>query len=190
MCDDGNANTSNDVCTGGVCAGTAGCATIAECFVFEHDRVRTRVNAGLMPGPAGNQPIPVPPIGAVTWDTTIATGAQSWSNACVFQHSTGTGLGENLFASAGTPPTPAGAVASWESESSVYTYGTIPAPNQSDVGHYTQLVWASTNLIGCGITHCTTNSPFLPNFPEWDLVVCRYSPPGNFTGEFPYPTAP
>ena len=162
-------------------------ATCLASFVSEHNRVRTRVNNHLMPAPVGFQPVPAPPLSPVSWDATIATGAQSWSDLCVFQHSSGTGLGENLFASAGSVPTPATAVASWESESSAYTYAAIgdPINNFSAIGHYTQLVWASTSLVGCGVTHCTTNTPF-PGFPEWDFIVCRYSPPGNFTGQFPY----
>ena len=162
-------------------------ATCQSGFVSEHNRVRTRVNNHLMPAPVGFQPVAVPPLAAVSWDATIASGSQTWANGCTFAHSSGTGLGENLFASAGSVPTPASAVANWESESTAYTYAVIgdPVNNGDDVGHYTQLVWANTGLIGCGITHCTTNTPF-PGFPEWDLVVCRYSPPGNFTGQFPY----
>ena len=74
----------------------------------------------------------------------------------------------------------------WEDESTLYTYATIgdPVNNFSAVGHYTQLVWANTTQVGCGVTQCTTNSPF--GGGTWNYVVCRYSPPGNFTGQFPY----
>ena len=162
-------------------------ATCQTSFVTEHNRVRTRVNNGQMPAPAGFQPTPAPPLAPVSWDAGIAAGSQSWSDLCNFAHSGAAGLGENLFASAGSVPTPATAVASWEGESSNYTYAFIgdPVNNFSAIGHYTQLVWSSTSLVGCGVTHCTTNTPF-PGFPEWDFIVCRYSPAGNFTGQFPY----
>ncbi len=165
-----------------------GCdATCQAGFVTEHNRVRTRLNDHLMPAPVGFQPIAVPPLAPVSWDATIASGAQAWADGCSHEHSGAPGLGENLYYSAGSVPTPANAVASWESESVDYTYAAIgdPVNNFNDIGHYTQLVWANTQRIGCGSTHCTTNTPF-PGFPEWDFIVCRYAPPGNFTGEFPY----
>lgn len=165
-----------------------GCdATCQSSFVTEHNRVRTRLNNHQMPAPVGFQPIAAPPLAPVSWDTTIASGAQAWADGCSHEHSGAPGLGENLYYSAGSAPTPASAVASWESESVKYTYAAIgdPVNNFSDIGHYTQLVWANTGLIGCGSTHCTTNTPF-PGFPEWDFIVCRYSPPGNVTGQYPY----
>jgi hypothetical protein len=32
---------------------------------------------------------------------------------------------------------------------------------------------------------CTKNSPF-SGFPEWQIWVCNYDPPGNFNGTRPY----
>lgn len=171
-----------------VLPGIAGAACDAACqaaFVLEHNAVRTRVNAGLEPGPAGFQPKPAPPLGALSLSATLAAGAQAWTDACTFGHSGTPGRGENIFASSGVPATPASSVAAWDSESTLYTYGTIPSPNQNDIGHYTQLVWANTTAVGCAITTCSINSPFGGNAP-WNFVACQYSPPGNFTGQFPY----
>jgi hypothetical protein len=43
-------------------------ATCQAGFVTEHNRVRTRVNSGLMPAPAGGlQPIPAPPLSPLAW---------------------------------------------------------------------------------------------------------------------------
>ena len=158
-------------------------------FVGEHNRVRERVSEGRMPAPKGHQPLPAAPLPTMTWDAELAKGAQAWSNRCTFAHSKATKLGENLYASTGSPPTPAAAVASWEGESSKYTYAAVTDPinDFDETGHYTQLVWWSTKRFGCGVTHCTINSPF-PRLPAWNFVVCRYSPPGNVTGRFPYTT--
>ncbi|HJQ99158.1 MAG TPA: CAP domain-containing protein [Candidatus Polarisedimenticolaceae bacterium] len=156
-------------------------------FVAEHNRVRERVSEGKMPAPKGRQPRPASPLAPLAWDAELAKGAQAWSDRCSFAHSNATKLGENLFASAGTPATPEAAVESWEGESSDYSYAAIADPVNvfDDVGHYTQLVWSGTTRFGCAVTHCTTDSPF-PKLPAWDLVVCRYSPPGNVVGKFPY----
>jgi hypothetical protein len=117
---------------------------------------------------------------SLVWDNTIATGAQEWADAKQadgqFEHSSGTGLGENL--------------AGGEVKDATMRLGTDERINyQSDpqptgqekktVGHYTQIVWSSTTRVGCG---------FAPaNKLAFGLVVCRYAPPGNFTGQFPYP---
>jgi len=71
-----------------------------------------------------------------------------------------------------------------ESESTGYTYAALgdPLNDFGASGHYTQLVWANTSLIGCGVKHCTTNTPF-PGFPEWDFVVC--STPANCNDDNP-----
>ena len=145
-------------------------ATCQAGYLSEHNRVRTRVNAGLMPAPSGFQPIPAPPLASLSWDAGIAGGSQAWANGCSAMHSGAPGLGENLYYSAGSVPTPATAVASWESESTDYTYAAIgdPVNNFDDIGHYTQLVWANTSLVGCGVTHCTTNTP-VPRLPRVGL---------------------
>lgn len=42
-------------------------------------------------------------------------------------------------------------------------------------GHFTQMVWKGSEQLGCGSV--TTSSGAL-------YVVCNYSPPGNYIGEF------
>jgi len=44
------------------------------------------------------------------------------------------------------------------------------------VGHYMQIVWASTDRAGCGLW----------SGHGWDYLVCRYSPAGNVTGQRVY----
>ena len=46
------------------------------------------------------------------------------------------------------------------------------------VGHYTQMVWKDTTRVGCAIA----------SSPDWDYLVCRYGPQGNFIGRSPYVT--
>ena len=45
-----------------------------------------------------------------------------------------------------------------------------------DVAHYTQVVWRGTTAVGCAMASDLAN----------DYLVCRYSPPGNVTGQRAY----
>ncbi len=46
-------------------------------------------------------------------------------------------------------------------------------------GHYSQLVWAETEYVGCGhITYANNNSRGYKR-----LLVCNYGPAGNFIGQ-------
>jgi hypothetical protein len=45
--------------------------------------------------------------------------------------------------------------------------------NWADVGHYTQMVWRTTTAVGGARATGGGN----------DVLVCRYSPPGNVIGE-------
>lgn len=118
----------------------------------------------------------------MTWDATVAAAAQAWADQCNFSHYTA-GYGQNLYASAGGgPPTPTAVVNNWVSEAANYNYSSNSC--SGTCGHYTQVVWRTSTLLGCGIKACSTNSPF-QNFPNWYIVVCNYSPPGN-NGSRPY----
>ncbi|KAE9414467.1 hypothetical protein Angca_008594 [Angiostrongylus cantonensis] len=46
------------------------------------------------------------------------------------------------------------------------------------IGHYTQMVWEGSYKLGCGVAVC----------PDKTLVVCQYSPPGNYIGSIMYAT--
>ena len=162
-----------------------------------HNAVRTAVNNGVQPGPGNTvQPTASPALNALTLDNAAIVASEAYALGCNFQHSPEASRperGENLYASTGAPTanTPTDAVADWARESTLYTFGQIPAPNQNDVGHYTQIVWSSTTAVGCGINTCNVNSPFPAHFgPTWTIVVCQYSPPGNVRGQFPYQPAP
>ena len=142
---------------------------------------------------ANASPTPVPPLDPFCWSSTVASTAQAWANGCQFAHNPALGslnYGENIYATAfsGSPPPgynpPIDAVNSWASEAADYDYSTNSCSGVC--GHYTQLVWRSSERVGCGLTNCSTNSPFGPSFPNWTLVVCDYSPPGNYIGQQPY----
>jgi len=123
----------------------------------------------------------------MTWDAALAAQAQKWANTCTFEHSPDSqrpiASGENLYQSFSQgsqgPPKNVGVAASkdWAKERFLIT-GTerlIPFVFGSDIGHWTQMIWANTNKIGCGAI----------KFSEGKgkgkvIVVCQYAPPGNF----------
>lgn len=122
---------------------------------------------------------PLPPL---EWSDEIAAVAQAYAELCVFEHSMGE-YGENLYANAGAPGTPQQVVDSWVSEVADYDYESNSCSGVC--GHYTQVVWADSLRLGCGVANCTVNSPF-DGFEEWQHWVCNYDPPGNWVGERPY----
>nr|XP_034330685.1 GLIPR1-like protein 1 [Crassostrea gigas] len=80
---------------------------------------------------------------------------------------------------------PSTAVNDWDDEKFYYNYG---ANTCSFVcGHYTQVVWAETEYVGCAVASC---SPLvLPGGTTWSsgyYYVCNYGESGNFNGARPY----
>lgn len=121
---------------------------------------------------------PIPPL---AWSGEVAAAAQAYADGCVFEHS-GSGYGENLYATTSSA-TPAKVVTSWVSEKADYDYASDDCSDTC--GHYTQVVWAESRRLGCGVANCTEGSPF-DGGGAWQIWVCNYDPPGNFLGELPY----
>ena len=123
----------------------------------------------------------VPPL---RWDPSLALAAISYGPALAasgrLQHSpreSRPGQRENLWR--GTPYAylPAQMVGSWIDEKRHFRPGIFPAVsttgNWLDVSHYTTMIWRSTTRVGCGVYRT----------PQWDYLICRYSPPGNMDGK-------
>ncbi|CAL8136366.1 unnamed protein product [Orchesella dallaii] len=93
-----------------------------------------------------------------------------------FQHSSGTGYGENLAGALGADEVAAirFAVKMWYDEISRYNYG-YPGFSMS-TGHFTAVVWKSTTHVGIGVAYNSRK--------RWWVVVGNYNPPGNFEGRF------
>ncbi len=136
-------------------------------------------------------PAPSPALDPLCWSDAVSAHAQAWADTCNFSHDPDLGAlseGQNIYAAAvsvGFPATAAqDAEPLWAGEAADYDYATNGCSGVC--GHYTQIVWRSTDFLGCGIKNCTVNTPFGPGFPNWTLVVCNYQPPGNFVGQRPY----
>jgi pathogenesis-related protein 1 len=115
------------------------------------------------------------------WSPALANYAQAWadhlaSTICRMKHRADGLYGENLFqGTAGTYSAVDGAKA-WESEKVDYHGGVLTRSNWQPVGHYTQMVWRDTRMLGCGEAVCETTL----------IVACNYDPPGNVLGRKPF----
>ena len=150
-------------------------ATEADLLVAAHNRWRARV--GVRP---------------LRWSADLAAIAQAWadrlaSRGCRLEHQRSSGLGENLFlagpvrtpggAPALAPVTPDGVVDAWGSEYSDYSYSRNSCARGRTCGHYTQVVWAESETMGCAVASC-------PSLAQ--IWVCEYHPAGNVQRRRPY----
>lgn len=122
------------------------------------------------------------------WRSDLASDARQWAEHLArtgrFEHSQdGPGAeqqGENLWAGTRGFYPPEAMVALWLSEKRNFKIGVFPSNSVTgkveDVGHYTQMVWRSSDAVGCALSQGATE----------DVLVCRYSAAGNVLGQFPY----
>jgi hypothetical protein len=121
------------------------------------------------------------------WNDDLARGAQQWSEHLAetgrFEHSPDLPgqpeIGENIWG--GTPGrfSPKSMVSAWIAEKRYFRPGKFPTNSATgrvqDVTHYTQVVWRRTTEVGCAIARGNSE----------EILVCRYSAPGNIIGQSP-----
>ncbi|KAL5509459.1 hypothetical protein EMCRGX_G004839 [Ephydatia muelleri] len=134
----------------------------------------------------------------MSWDPYLASVAQAYAQQCIFSHNSarstqytaaaGTNavasyVGENLYVTSGgdTPGLVGSAIQAWYSEKSGYNLTTNSCSGVC--GHYTQIVWAQSYLVGCGSSYCQSVSGFNS---AGTIIVCDYAPGGNYVGQVPY----
>lgn len=121
------------------------------------------------------------------WNERLAQSAQRWADYLAttgrFEHAPenrNAPEGENIWAGTRGYYAPEAMVDAWVREKRNFRPGVFPynstTGNVEDVGHYTQMVWRSTNEVGCAEA---------ANANE-DILVCRYSEAGNYIGERPF----
>ncbi|CAM0947142.1 unnamed protein product [Alopecurus aequalis] len=127
-------------------------------------------------------------VGHVSWDTTLQAYAESYAEQrrgdCALQHSDYQipGYGENIFwGGFGKEWTGFDAVDTWVAEKEFYDYDSNSCSGPFGCGHFTQVVWHSTNFIGCARVDCDNDLGV--------FITCNYYPPGNWAGERPWEAA-
>jgi len=111
----------------------------------------------------------------IYWNDTLAQYALNYSKNCVWEHSHGP-YGENL---ARGYTNVIEAVDAWGNERAEYNFNTSdPTGFTEETGHFTQLVWKSTQATGCGWTNCDGK-----NGLDGIFLVCEYWPAGNIVGQ-------
>ena len=140
--------------------------SIATPLLVAHNRERSAVDAPLL-----------------VWDPALAAAALAYARQLArlgrLQHSPRSarpGQGENLWIGTRGAYSLDAMAATWAAEQRHFRPGRFPANsrtgNWADVGHYSQMIWPTTGSLGCG----------LASSAQWDVLVCRYSPPGNVDG--------
>ncbi|KIV98868.1 uncharacterized protein PV09_09394 [Verruconis gallopava] len=133
----------------------------------------------------------------IAWDDGLAATAQKIAESCTYAHDTsidGGGYGQNI--AAGTQSSEIGSVITdifYNNEVSNFEglYGEATPSSIDDEaafnswGHFTQLVWASSNYVGCATVDCSASGlantgSFVPPY----FTVCNYKPAGNLLDQF------
>jgi pathogenesis-related protein 1 len=134
---------------------------------------------------------------AQQWTDTIASQRPQWqnsppphrpNNARDNPFKPNEPLGENLHGNSAATTLP-NAVQSWINEKQWYHYdqdngmgasGQPPgctAPWPQSCGHFTQVIWKNTQLVGCGKATAADGATY---------IACNYYPAGNWQGQKPY----
>ncbi|CAB3409440.1 unnamed protein product [Caenorhabditis bovis] len=162
-------------------------------ILYAHNNLRSSIAQGTYVA-RGTQKQSATNMMKMKWDASVAASAQAYANRCPTGHSHAAGLGENLYwywtsASLGDL-NQYGAMASqsWEKEFQDYGWNSNYFDTNlfnSGIGHATQMAWASTYLIGCGVKACGKDQGM-----NKVTVVCQYKPPGNYLNTYIYEAGP
>jgi hypothetical protein len=130
----------------------------------------------------------------MSWDERLAARAQEWSSRCRWYPGmkidcNGHSVGQNMWMAGHVTNQYKvridGVLNSWNKQKQWWNNGTCE-PGKS-CRYYTQMVWPSTNRVGCGYSFCPTVTWLKKTTHNNVIVVCDYSPPGNIRGATVYP---
>jgi len=108
----------------------------------------------------------------LVWDCKLAAMAQEWATRGIAEHRPDNFLGENIFISSHSAAKATQGVKQWIKEKERLEPGTMKCKPGKICLHYTQVIAAKTERLGCGINRNATG--------KWKLLmVCNYDPAGN-----------
>lgn len=114
----------------------------------------------------------------LAWSSNLASSAQSWANRlaseCRFALRHSKPVGENAWAGEGRSYSVNEMVRAWYVEERNYSYGSARSNGRGIIGHFTQMVWAGSRKVGCGVARCGNKS----------YAICQYHPAGNYVGHY------
>lgn len=123
----------------------------------------------------------------LVWNAELAKDAAVYADVMVrsgkFAHDPQVGRnpkqGENLWMGTREAYSYGDMAGAWVDEDRYYKRGLFPNNSTTgrwgDVGHYTQIIWPTTQRVGCALASSRND----------DYLVCRYSPAGNIVGRDP-----
>ena len=120
---------------------------------------------------------------ALRWNEELERDAREWAQRLARENrlrheprDQREGAGENLWLGSRGVFRPQQMIDDLVNEERFFRAGKFPnvstTGNWRDVGHYTQIVWPETREVGCAMASGRRS----------DVLVCRYSPAGNFAG--------
>jgi len=157
-----------------------------ETILRKHNELRAKVANGLE---TQGSPSPQPSAAnmlEMRWNSQLAEVAQGWVEQCSTSHDGKDNrricgrdyvVGQNLYwAKSYSADTAWEAyIDRWYSEVEDMTDGDVGSfPRGSTFTHYTQIVWAQTYEVGCGLIHYEDG-----RYPHAKIYVCNYGPMGN-----------
>ncbi|XP_066999093.2 venom allergen 5 [Anabrus simplex] len=152
-----------------------------------HNRLRNDVASGKEHrGLSGRQP-QASNMKKLVWDDEVAKVAQRWADQCTFEHDkcrndprfpVGQSMGWAGYVS--DEPDWEEQILDWYNEVKNCNMSILRSYTPAGVGHYTQIVWAETEVIGCGYRTDESQT----------LYVCNYGPSGNVLYQQTYQFGP
>ena len=114
------------------------------------------------------------------WSSSLAESAQQWAEHLasigVMEHNLRLRVGQNLYVISGATTRPAMVVRRWAEEATDYREAQDYCRPGAVCGHFTQIIWAATEDVGCGVA----------SGRRGQFWVCFYLPPGNVVGQKPF----
>lgn len=165
-----------------------------------HNEIRSDVALGLVE----DEPTATDMV-KLDWDEDLELVIQNWVDRCIWNHNPNrtsqyaalhggnSYVGENLavYLTTGSPPNLVNfALDLWFDEVADYDYAPLTQAAANASGHYTQMVWADTHRVGCGLAVCPGSAFGYPNSYTAYYFACDYARGGNWIGEHPYEDGP